>query len=339
MKKAFLSVLSILFLCACSSNPSTSESSSSSKPAKKEVDMILVAGQSNAAGYSPIQSNQTETYLNVTYAGETDRTLRGDTMTIGSDYLSSPSKYVHGVRGGLGYSNEHIGPEYGIAKALNDDYVGDKELVIAKTAAGGTTLSDVDSNLSGVYGNWYPRSLWNDGYEPNIDEASKNNPATGLLYKLLVENFTKVFNTYKKDGYSINVLGVCWMQGESDADLGSGYVYNYGKLLTAFIKDLRLDVAELTGLTEDEEGLPFVIGKIAPTYYGYNRSINFSIREKQEEVATALEGVDTVETDDLIVVQKDGSYNEGCVDPWHFNFKDMVTFGGRFAEKIKELNR
>ena len=334
-KKTLITILPLLILFSCVNQEAPKTSST---PAKKEIDMVILAGQSNAAGYSAILENKTETFQNTVYAGETDRVLIGNEFKKGTDFLSSSDKYVQGIRGGLGYTSSHIGPEYGIAKKLSSNYNENKKLMVLKTAAGGTTLADVSSNLSGVYGNWYPRSLWEDGYTPNIEASSPKNDATGLLYHLLVENFRLVYEDLIDDGYKVNILGVCWSQGESDADLGGEAVYNYPRLLETFITDLRFDIADITGESLYEDELPFVIGKIAPTYYGYNRSINFQMATKQDEVASSMDYVYAFSTDDLIVIQQNGKRNEGCLDDWHFNFADMTTFGERFAQALIEAN-
>ena len=209
--------------------------------------------------------------------------------------------------------------------------------MIIKTAAGGTTLSNVKSGLSGTYGNWYPRSLWPEDYDPNIETASTSNNATGILYKLFIENFRAVYSSLVEDGYEPTVLGMCWMQGESDADLGGTYLSNYGTLLRAFINDVRSDVAEITGDDWFIDNMPFVIGKIAPTYYGYNRPVNIQIRTTQDNIARAMSGVDVAETQDLIIIKENGQRNTGCEDDWHFNFADMTTLGERFADKLMDL--
>ena len=333
-----VAMTSFLLFSACSNKKSEDDSGKVDPPAieKKPIDIYLLAGQSNAAGYSPIQNNQTEAFDNVTYAGMTDVTFIGTSYSRGSDFLSSKDKYVHGVRGGLGYDSTHIGPESGMAKAINDDYE-DKEVMILKTASGGTTLADVNSNLSGVFGNWYPRSLWPDEYEPNITTASKDNKATGLLYKLFVENIKAVYNQLVKDNYEPTFVGVAWAQGESDADLGANGISKYADTLEVFINDLRSDIAELTGDDWYADYLPFAIMKIATSYVSYNRQANQQLINQQMTVARKMENVETVETSDLLIKLPDGSRNTGVEDDWHFNFKDMTTLGERFIDTIQGM--
>ena len=333
-KLVFLAL--IFSLCSCDSGNNGGTTPPPPTPKTTPIDIVLIAGQSNAAGYSPIQSNQTETFENVIYAGETDHTLIGKDETIGSDFLSSKDKYVNGVRGGLGHSPNHIGPEYGIAQYFNDQYDESYPLMIFKTAAGGTTLADVSSNLSGVYGNWISKSKWPSGYEPNIEQASPNNKATGLLYKLFLENFRSVYQNLIDNDYDPNILGMVWMQGESDADLGGSYIANYGATLRTFITDIREDLSDITNI--DLSDMPFVIGKIATSYVSYNREQNIQLIAQQTNIANYMgETVDVVETSDLIIKKPDGSRNEGVEDDWHFNFKDMTTLGNRFAKKLEEL--
>lgn len=305
---------------------------------EKTIDIILLSGQSNAAGYSPIQNNQTETFENVMYAGMTDKVFIGNNATISSDFLSDVNNWKQEVTAGLGYSTRHIGPEYGIAKYFNDSYDEDHKLLIVKTASGGTTLADVSSNASGYYGNWYPRSLWPAGYTPDIRRTYSTNKATGLLYKLMIENFKFVYNTLVEEGYEPNILGVCWSQGESDADLGGNYITNYGSLLETFIKDVREDVAEITGDDSYIENLPFSIAMTCPSYNGYNRNANFQIRSQQQSVAFHTENCEAIDLKDAVVVKENGQYNDGCEDPWHYNFADMTRSGLTLAESIERMN-
>ena len=336
MKKLLL-LVSILLFSGCSSNNNT-HSSSSIEEKKTPIDVILLAGQSNAAGYSAVLENETEEFDNVRYAGMTDKTMIGDQITIGSDFITSKDKYTSSITQGLGHADNYIGPEYGIAKELNDEYSDKHPLMVIKTASGGTTLSDVSSNLSGTFGNWHPKSLWKDGYTPDTDTPSKTKAATGLLYKLFIDNFRMVYNTLVEDNYEVNILGMVWMQGESDADLGGTYISNYGNLLRTFINDVRSDIGEITNDDWLRNEMPFVIGKIATTYYGYNRDVNIRIRQQQDNVANVMDNVECVETEDLVIIKANGQRNEGCVDDWHFNFNDMVTLGKRFANKVIELN-
>lgn len=337
MKKMLKRIIAVVCcgFCLCSAIVATTDFAKAEEV--KYIDMYLIAGQSNAAGYSPILDNETETFENVWYAGQTEYKLLGSQGAgISSDTLQSYDKYVKSVTAGLGNYSSRIGPEYGIAKTINDIYAdSNRQAIIFKTAAGGTYLLDKDDGLSSQYGNWYPRSLWEEGYTPDISGWSENNDATGLLYELFVQNFKKVYNELVAKGYTPVIKGMAWMQGEQDLQQD---LQLYGDTLITFIKDLRADLVKITG-DNSLNAMPFVIGKIAPTFAHHNNAWVKDMHVQQERVATTLGNtVATVSTDDLIIVGEDENPSEGCPDVYHFCFKDAVTLGQRFGKKILELN-
>ena len=289
--------------------------------AAKPIDMYLIGGQSNAAGYSLASKSGVDgSFSNVMYAGEVDKRLDGTGAGSGSN-LYSYATYSKAVTVGCGVRNGYIGPEFGMAKTLNAYYSGDKKAIIFKSAAGGTALQDKKSGLSATYGNWYPRSMWKDGFMPDASVSP-----TGVQYKNFIDNFRLVYNTLKDNGYEPKVKGMVWMQGEDDLGAASAYK----TLIKALISDIRTDVAEIT-CDRDNEVMPFVIGEIATTFAVYNNPSVPEFNNMQREVAAETAGVYTAKTDDLIIVGANGI--EGT-DKYHFSGADMVTLGERFAEKL-----
>ena len=289
--------------------------------AVKPIDMYLIGGQSNAAGYSlASKGNVDGSFSNVMYAGEVDKRLDGTGAGSGSN-LYSYATYKKAVTVGCGVRNGYIGPEFGMAKTLNSYYSGDKKAIIFKSAAGGTALQNKNSGLSATYGNWYPRSMWKTGFTPDASVSP-----TGVQYKNFVDNFRLVYNTLKDNGYEPKVKGMVWMQGEDDLGAASAYK----TLIKALISDIRTDVAEIT-YDRDNEVMPFVIGEIATTFAVYNNPSVPEFNNMQREVAAETAGVYTAKTDDLIIVGANGI--EGT-DKYHFSGADMVTLGERFAEKL-----
>lgn len=288
--------------------------------AEKVIDIYLIAGQSNAAGYSNRGTNR-DVYKNVWFSGEVDK-VRATGKTSMS--MMDPVKYSKTVTPTYGRSNGNIGPEYGMAEIFNDYYDGDETPVLLfKSAAGGTALNNDTSGQSGDYGNWYPRSLWPDG------KVDPKNSATGVQYYNLVENFKLIYEKLVADGYTPKVRGMVWMQGE--ADLGRHNAYK--TLLKTFITDIREDIASITG---DQEALemPFIIGKIATTFGSYNNSSVPAFNKMQDAVAKEMTNVYTIETSDLIIVDESGKIVG--TDQWHFSPDDAVTLGNRFAQKLLE---
>lgn len=299
------------------------------------IDMYLIAGQSNAAGYSTKDKNKlTETFENVGYGGEVQRNFREG--GVSSRYLDFED-YIWGVKTGLGATTANVGPEYGIAKVLNAQYANradGRKAFIFKTAAGGTSLLDKDASSGTMYkwGNWYPRSYWEDGYKPNTITDDPNNDATGYLYALFLQNFKHVYNELKDNGYAPVVKGLAWMQGCQDLGAHS----QYEPVLKTFINDIRTDLVEITG-DEMLYSMPFVIGKIATSFMTYENAQVPAFNQMQQRVADDMgSSVATIETSDLIIVNADGSYNG--TDQYHFNCPDAEILGVRFGEKLAQLN-
>lgn len=289
----------------------------------KEIDVYLIAGQSNAAGYSFHDGKFTETFQNIWYAAETDRYRDGS--YLGSSHIESFSEFCFEMKAGLGTIPDRIGPEYGMAKVLAPYYSKENPALIFKSAAGGTALRDVAEGENVLYGNWYPRSLWPSGFVPSNDST------TGLQYYRFVENFKKVYRILEENGYVARVRGMVWMQGCSDLS----HEEEYRTLLPVLIADFRRDLIEITK-DETLAEMPFVIGKIATTEASYNNPAVPPFNAVQQHVADTTVGVSTVETADLIIVGPDGK-NRGR-DPYHFTGEDALTLGMRFGEKIKPTN-
>lgn len=295
------------------------------KPARaeevKSIDMYLIGGQSNAAGYSTASGVEGK-YSNIMYVGETDKQLNG---TNANNKLNSISAYKKYVTVGYGISSDKIGPEFGMAKSFDQYYGGENKAIIFKSAAGGTALRNTSDGWSGVCGNWYPKSMWETGFTPDPSVSP-----TGVQYKNFVDNFRIVYNTLKDNGYSPKVKGMAWMQGEADLGATSEYI----KLIKAFILDVREDIAEITG---DDTNLlmPFVIGEIATTFESYGNPLVPPFNKMQREVAAEIDGMYTVPTSDLVIVGKDGVKG---TDLYHFNGNDAVTLGERFGEKLLASN-
>lgn len=342
MKKVFAKVCAVLMAAALYACPAlaakgaTAETGQGAQNATP-IDMYLIAGQSNAAGYSTKGIDLLdETFENVGYGGEVQRNFRTG-LPSSSKYLTF-DKFVWGVRSGLGASSGYVGPEYGIAKAINEQYENQpdgRKAFIFKTAAGGTALRDVDGDVGTTtynWGNWYPRSLWEDGYAPNTATNVETNDATGYLYALFVENFEKVYNELKDNGYVPVVKGFAWMQGCNDL----GHHDLYETLMKTFIQDMREDLVQITG-DSTLYSMPFVQGEIATTF-GYYGNVNVpAFNTMQRKVATDMgDSVATVPTADLIINNADGTVNG--TDIYHFNCADAETLGVRFGEKLLELN-
>ncbi|MDR3319204.1 MAG: sialate O-acetylesterase, partial [Clostridiales bacterium] len=230
--------------------------SASAAGEKPVLDVFLIAGQSNASGWSRISgyTNPTHAFTdiqsfgNVMYAGEAGKLLPGKSGNQRPYFTASA------VTVGFGETAAHMGPEYGMAEVLNGRYDGvTKKALIVKSAAGGVSLNNTSGGNSALYGNYLP---------PSERENFTPNAATGVQYDNLVAVFERVYNEYK-DTYDINVSGFAWMQGEDDR--GSPVLYK--RLIASFIRDIRSDLGGVVGMDLSE--MPFVMGEISPTFIAF----------------------------------------------------------------------
>lgn len=298
---------------------------------EKQVDVWILAGQSNAAGNSYLSQDvygredityrellqsedprNAEGYSNVLYYGVTN--------VLAADPL--PASDLEEVKLGQGAAAYYIGPELGMANVLSESYSDSAPAAIIKYAVNGTFLCDFEGaeQQTQLYGTWASPTMTARATEAGIALHENN----GVLYERLLSVVEAGFAALKEQGYTPCVKGYVWMQGEADAcaELLSS---RYEDSLKTFITDLRSDVAWIAG-DETAALRPLVMGKICPSgEYGAYIS---AVRAAQDGVAAQLENVYLVDTEDLRIHNADGSLNGA--DKWHFNAEDMYQLGKRF---------
>ena len=136
-KKRLCKTFAVLGACmllagAVVSFPATNVSAQAVTSEEKTIDMYLIAGQSNAAGYSSKGRKLDGVFENVSYAGEVDRYRSNGNAS--QSYLEYP--FQSAVKEGLGRASGFVGPEYGIAEKLNEKYKGGHKALVFKSAAG-----------------------------------------------------------------------------------------------------------------------------------------------------------------------------------------------------------
>lgn len=297
--------------------------------ATKNVDVWIVAGQSNAAGYS--QLNQTVYNGSGTYrqylTGEDSRNSQGydNVYYYGATEVGAtanmPTINLQSVKMGQGAWSDRIGPELGMANVLSERYTSESPAAIIKFAVGGTYLGDFrgDGQQSKDFGTWA---------SPSMTARYSGTPCTynGLLYTRLLSVVQSGFAALKAQGLTPSVKGYIWMQGEADAAT-SALASSYAENLELFIGDLRNDVAERTQ-DEDAKSRPFVIGKINSTGWFGSADTIAAVRSAEDAVAKKVSGVYTFDTDKYMI--RDNGVTVGS-DDWHFNAKDMYDLGKSFA--------
>ena len=317
----------------------------------KTVDVYLLMGQSNAAGFSSVKSGSaaltSDTFDNVLVGGVNQPYLNGTFSNFKRlDYSSLvPAKKD------LGKTAGYFGPEYGMARALSSAKVSvngmgkplydkDNKAVIFKYAVGASRLLNYVEDGDKDRGTWYPRSL--------VDTSSANyaEGVTGALYAGAVAAFRTFADNLKKSGYQPVVKGIAWMQGEADRNSPS----EYRNVIQSFVRDLREDLTEITGV--DASDAIFAMGEISETFYSSTqRATNKAFIKMQNEVAEleSMQPAAVVETGDLPInlpeselgqygyTKSGATFNTGYgdyivgTDRAHWNAKDMVLIGERFG--------
>lgn len=284
---------------------------------KKSIDFYLIAGQSNAAGYSEwdkisaadMKSKYTSGYENIYFYGRAD--------------MKYTTNFSTRVKTGLGISQDRFGAELGIADVLSESNTTG-EAMIVKYACGGTYLTDNLGSRSERYGNWCPPSM-----------TRKDLKISGKLYDEFIDTFLKATKHYTELGYKVNLKGTFWMQGEAECD-GTYSSANYKGHLTTLIDDLRKDYVKILNDEKAAEA-PFVIGKICPTFAGGNSAVD-AVRQIQEDVAAVTPRVYLAETSDYVMVDENGRWTNGF-DPYHFTGNDMLSLGKRVGNIFVEANK
>lgn len=216
----------------------------------KNAKVIILAGQSNAAGCS------SEQYLEQNVSSEKFSEYKNgyDNVYINS-YVTNRNETKGFIQTttNLGEPGGHFGPEVGLAEKLHESNKDQLYFIIKFT--------------------WSASDLFNQWLSP----SSKGK--TGMLYK----NFTRYVNQsiryLKSKNYDVSIEGICWMQGESDAfTIENGT--NYEIHLKNFIKDLRKEFDRFSS----SDGIAFIDAYIAasPAYWVYYELVNESKRKVAE---------------------------------------------------------
>ncbi|MGM9873887.1 MAG: sialate O-acetylesterase [Bacilli bacterium] len=271
MKKIiFTSILSFLLLGSntISINNNVTYGDKLMATEKEKLNIVFVAGQSNAQGTSPV--------------GEISLPSFDDVMLYqdGGMDASVTKKWIN-VTPGIGLNSNSFGPEIGMSEILSSKYKNsDEKIAIIRYSWGGTSLynkwNSPTSVASGLGGTLYVK-----------DEYTFNGRKSAELYYKMMVTFSDAIESLE-DQYDLNYLGMCWMQGEGDA-YNIQIASSYGTLLTNFINDVRDDLSL--------PDLPFIIGEIATTCGGRDDII----REQEALVANTVSNTTLIHNRDLPV--------------------------------------
>lgn len=307
--------------------------------ATREIDIFILAGQSNASGSTPfagvpVEEQDKNQYKNVRY-------YYHRTQTDGK--IMQNEVGLKAVKQGFGANANYVGPELGMARVLNPLYpTSDRKAVIFKSAVGASSLlqhEDATGTLVGnataevaerfyTRGSWYPEALQSE----EVKALGENRP-TGYLTREFRRDFRDFYEKLLKAGYkteNIHVISISWMQGESDR----GRPAVYSEAMGLFMTEMRGIVSEITG--EDYSLLPFIIGEVsrtatAPTAEQVEKNSRFILM--QDMLPTLYPAVAVIPTGEIDMTRMtDDGIEYIAADGIHWAYPDILKVGELFAE-------
>ncbi len=226
---------------------------SSNKPV---ANVIIISGQSNAFGASPITnvSQYNNKVYNNVYIHYNN--INVDNGTWKTFFANNGFDAYRGGMGGGGYG--YIGPELGIVEYLTaNGYTNDAPLYIIKFTAAGTYLN----------GQWFPTTNTTPGH--NLDPEGLVSDMGDYLYNQMFAYICESLAMISKD-YNPQIQSFFWVQGESDAgalDVAQEYV-EYEQLL---VNSIRSDFKNYAS----SDGISFINYAIQKTLEGDPNGKNF----------------------------------------------------------------
>lgn len=312
---ALMALLVAATFVGCSGNPSSTPGTGSSDPgpAKEEkvLDVILLAGQSNALGLSN-WSDTAVYYDNVLffgYYGEGGTMTNRDQSDIDGQIAECRWEKV---QNGLGQTQSRFGPEIGIADVCEKRHTNtDHDIAIVKCAWGGMSINSFFLSPTSV------KNQVGDVSSAKTYSDDEDSIKCGKGYWAMIKTFRAAEKKALEGKYTkVNYIGMCWMQGEADA-CNSTAAFKYHLLLSNLMNDLR------TYLSVPD--LPFAIGEITPPE---SAAYSATVVEKQKYVCNNDPNAMFVPSNDLTMKPDDS---------WHYDTASMKTLGTRFGTAIFDL--
>ena len=283
---------------------------------KGEIQVWLIAGQSNAVGYG----------LEVPEDGRTDsRFTEGFENVIAYGRLGGKMQSDFApVKVGMGKNDTACGAEVGIASALGNS--GEMHAVI-KYAVGATKLHPC--NASTWTSPSYVDAVQND--EDTTNDINSAWTKIGDYYDTFMQTVTDGLALLVADGYTPVIKGLWWMQGEAETTIENDWAPEYEKLLTYLVDDMRNDLAEIANdaSLNGEDPMPFVIGKI-----NRNPDVTEEEQAKRVDIVNAAQVAVSEKRENVSVVDAKNSYKYHQYDSWHYNTETQMYLGEQFVAEV-----
>jgi hypothetical protein len=145
-----------------------------------------------------------------------------------------------------------------------------------------------------------------------------------IFQRVVVTGLAKLRATYPDA--TVKLVGMIWVQGETDIDGGVDAVAAYAENLTTFIGDVRATLSP---------DLPFVFSRISAQQTVYSAPASarhadyLALREQQARVAVTVPAAYLIETDDPAFVMKS--------DKLHYGPAGQIALGQAFARELGRL--
>ena len=282
------------------------EINSEKQKKSEQVDVVIISGQSNAAGFTHNE-----------YLVKTMGQSKYDEYAIGYSSIKIAfdcwSKYWP-AEGGVSYSSDNhsfnnqfvntmlgegstpqtFGPEVGIAEKLHNR--NGRKIFLIKYACGATCLKE----------DWSERSF--------------------KMYCQLINYINKEMNVLKSQGFKPIIKAFCWMQGEGDAF--DGYYEYYLNNLRTFVRHVKEDLK----LYLEDNKMPFIDAGISdsvvwPKYSEINNA----------KKVFADEDINNIYVDTISAGMTTSKEPEKSVDLYHYDSDSEITLGHLFADEIAKF--
>lgn len=265
---------------------------------KKEIDVYLIGGQSNATGQGYMANTPIDFKINESVLLFYSKELGGGGEAMNWGPLCQASE-----------TPDRFGVELSLGTTLKQQYPK-KEIAIIKHALSGSNLYQ----------------QWNPG------EDNKDRKNFGPEFEKFITTVNRGLKKLKRKGYNPVIKAMVWQQGEGDArDIaGIKNSLNYGPNLRHFIQRVREQLYSPEIL--------FIYGYVIPVpldRFTGREEVRLAQKNIDQNSGNqlALKGAFAVETDDLPLRcdEPDSPYPD---DKVHFNTLGILELGKRFAEKI-----
>lgn len=268
------------------------------KTENESVNIVLLGGQSNMAGKG-IFTEVSASDLQRIEAVKNRVSVITDGREMQALSYFKDAKQV-----------SEFGPELFVGITLAEKNPTQKYILI-KEAVGGTTL----------YGAWSPDWTAEKAQAAELDDARQKMQ----LYSKHITSINKCFSELKSKAINYNIIGMLWMQGETDTRkdfTATAYEANLKRLIEAYRTELKIPT------------LPFVFGQInCPARGKYLDGVEI-VRKGMLNVS------ETIANTSIIQTSMDSTYADypKRSDNVHYTAEGQKRLGTVFANELMMLS-